>query len=202
MRPRRANPRSSLGAAGRLRCWRRSRARVPRPGSNRSHRGKGRRRAMGKEQCARSPPAARRMGPIDFDDLPERALLHIDSAPIIYCPRRSSAAWAALCAAVCRARQDGWTATLCRDHDHPRRGAGRSVASGRRGAGPALPRDIRILAARRARSRHRSERRAVTGFAPSRAGRGGAASALAINAAALVTQDRDFSRLRSLRVIS
>src|SRR5205807_9046554 len=41
-------------------------------------------RLMGEEQRRHDPEIARRMEPLEFEDLPEQALVLLDSAPIIY----------------------------------------------------------------------------------------------------------------------
>lgn len=116
------------------------------------------------------------MGPPALDDLPEQALLLIDSAPIIYVLeghpkfgtrfKRSSQAADDAFARRYRAILQSWQPI-------------------------ALDVDIAESAARLRVSLRLRLADAVQ-----------AASALAINAAALVTHDRDFSRVHSLKVIS
>ena len=65
------------------------------------------------------------MGPLDFADLPERALLLVDSAPIIYVLEAHPQLWRRLRAAVRCAR--GGKAALCGDNRYDCRGADRPV---------------------------------------------------------------------------
>jgi predicted nucleic acid-binding protein len=141
------------------------------------------------------------MGPIDFGDLPEQALLLIDSAPIIYVledhPRfgpRFAPLFAAHAAG--RLRFAVTTITVAEVLVGPLRAgddalAQRYCAILQSWQPIALDLEIAASAARLRASLRLGLADAVQ-----------AASALAINAAALVTHDRDFSRLRSLRIIS
>jgi predicted nucleic acid-binding protein len=141
------------------------------------------------------------MGPIDFDDLPERALLLIDSAPIIYVledhPQfgpRFAPLFAAHAAG--RLRFAVTTITVAEVLVGPLRAGDDALAQRYRvilesWRPIALDLEIAASAARLRASLRLGLADAVQ-----------AASALAINAAALVTHDRDFSRLRSLRIIS
>jgi predicted nucleic acid-binding protein len=141
------------------------------------------------------------MEPIAFGDLAERALLLVDSAPIIYTLEghpQFSPRFAPLFAAHAagRLRFAVTTVTIAEVLVGPLRAADEALARRYRtilGSWRmvALDGDIAEGAARlRAR------------FGLGLADAVQAASALAINAAALVTHDRDFSRLRSLRIIS
>ncbi len=141
------------------------------------------------------------MEPLDFSDLPKGAVLLIDSAPIIYVledhpklalrfrPLFEAPAEGLLSFAVT-------TITIAEVLSGPMRGGDealarryRSILESWRPVG--LDIDIAESAARLRASLRLSLADAVQ-----------AASALAINAAALVTHDRDFSRVRSLRILS
>jgi predicted nucleic acid-binding protein len=141
------------------------------------------------------------MGPIDFDDLPEQALLLIDSAPIIYVleghPQfgpRFAPLFAAHAAG--RLRFAVTTITVAEVLVGPLRAGDDALAQRYRAIleswqPVALDLEIAASAARLRASLRLGLADAVQ-----------AASALAISAAALVTHDRDFSRLRALRIIS
>jgi predicted nucleic acid-binding protein len=141
------------------------------------------------------------MGPIDFADLPERALLLIDSAPIIYVledhPQfrpRFAPLFAAHAAG--RLRFAVTTITVAEVLVGPLRAGDDALAQRYRvilESWRPIALDLEIAASA---ARLRASLR--LGLADALQ----AASALAINAAALVTHDRDFSRLRSLRIIS
>ena len=140
------------------------------------------------------------MGPLEFADLPEAALLLVDSPPIIYIledhPKMASRfrpLFEAHAAGRLRFAVTTITVTevltgplLARDDALARRY--RAILE----SWKTVPLDIDIAenAARLRASLRLKLADAVQ-----------AASALAINAAALVTYDRDFSRVRSLRVI-
>lgn len=140
------------------------------------------------------------MGPLEFADLPEAALLLVDSPPIIYIledhPKMASRfrpLFEAHAAGRLRFAVTTITVTevltgplLARDDALARRY--RAILE----SWQTVPLDIDIAenAARLRASLRLKLADAVH-----------AASALAINAAALVTYDRDFSRVRSLRVI-
>lgn len=140
------------------------------------------------------------MGPLEFADLPEAALLLVDSPPIIYIledhPKMASRfrpLFEAHAAGRLRFAVTTITVTevltgplLARDDALTRRY--RAILE----SWQTVPLDIDIAenAARLRASLRLKLADAVQ-----------AASALAINAAALVTYDRDFSRVRSLRVI-
>ena len=141
------------------------------------------------------------MGPIEFDDLPEQALLLIDSPPIIFVledhPQfgpRFAPLFAAHAAG--RLRFAVTTITVAEVLVGPLRAGDDALAQRYREILKswrpiALELEIAASAARLRASLRLGLADAVQ-----------AASALAINAAALVTHDRDFSRLRSLRIIS
>ena len=141
------------------------------------------------------------MGPIDFDDLPQRALLLIDSAPIIYVLEdhpQFGPRFAPLFAAHAAGRLHFavTTITVAEVLVGPLRAGDDALAQRYRvilesWRPVALDLEIAASAARLRASLRLGLADAVQ-----------AASALAINAAALVTHDRDFSRLRSLRIIS
>src|SRR6476659_1952186 len=141
------------------------------------------------------------MEPLDFGDLPEDALLLIDSAPIIYVleghPKfgtRFKPIFEAHAAG--RLRFAVTTITIAEVLTGPLQAADDALARRYRAILQswqpiALDVDIAESAARLRVSLRLKIADAVK-----------AASALAINAAALVTHDRDFSRVRSLRIIS
>ena len=140
------------------------------------------------------------MAPIDIADLPERALLLVDSAPIIYFleghPKlgpRFKPLFAAHEAG--RLRFAVTTITIAEVLTGPLRAGEDALARRYRAIleswrPVALDVDIAESAARLRASLRLALADAVQ-----------AASALTINAAALVTHDRDFSRVRTLRVI-
>jgi predicted nucleic acid-binding protein len=141
------------------------------------------------------------MEPLDFGDLPDEALLLIDSPPIIYILEdhpRFAPRFAPLFAAHA-ARQLRFavtTITVAEVLVGPLRAGDDALAERYRAIlqswqSVALDFDIAASAARLRASLRLGLADAVQ-----------AASALAINAAALVTHDRNFSRLRSLRIIS
>jgi predicted nucleic acid-binding protein len=141
------------------------------------------------------------MGPLVLDDLPEQALLLIDSAPIIYVleghPKfgtRFKPIFEAHAAG--RLRFAVTTITIAEVLTGPLQAADDALARRYRAILQswqpiALDVDIAESAARLRASLRLRLADAVQ-----------AASALAINAAALVTHDRDFSRVHSLKVIS
>jgi len=141
------------------------------------------------------------MESLDFGDLREEALLLIDSPPIIYIledhPQfgpRFAPLFAAHAAGKLRFAVT--TITVAEVLVGPLRAGDDALAQRYRAIlqswqPVALDTDIAASAARLRASLRLGLAEAVQ-----------AASALAINAAALVTHDRDFSRLRSLRIIS
>jgi predicted nucleic acid-binding protein len=141
------------------------------------------------------------MGPLAFDDLPEQALLLMDTAPIIYVleghPKlgpRFRPLFAAHAAG--RLRFAVTTITFAEVLTGPLQAADEALARRYRAILEswqlvALDADIAESAARLRASLRLKLADAVQ-----------AASALAVNAAALVTHDRDFSRVHSLRIIS
>jgi|SRR6185437_5234837 predicted nucleic acid-binding protein len=141
------------------------------------------------------------MEPLAFAELPEGALLLIDSAPIIYVleahPKFASRFGPLFEAhAAGRVRFAVTTITIAEVLTGPMKAGDETLA--------ALSRHSRNVAADRPRCGHRRkrsvdcERRCDWVWpTPSKA-----ASALAINAVALVTHDRDLSRVRVLRVLS
>lgn len=141
------------------------------------------------------------MEPLAFDDLPEDALVLIDSAPIIYVleghpkfgPRfrplfEAHAAGRLRFAITTVTIAEVLTGPL-RSHDDALARRYRAIFASWQSV--ALDIDIAESAARLCASLRLKLADAVQ-----------AASALAINAAALVTHDRDFSRVHALRVIS
>ena len=141
------------------------------------------------------------MGPVDIGDLPDQALLLIDSAPVIYFleghPKLGPYFKPLFEAhAVGKLRFAVTTITVCEVLTGPLRASDDAVARRYRAVLDSwqlvdLDADIAESAARLRASLRLKLADAVQ-----------AASALAINAVALVTHDRDFSRVRSLRVIS
>jgi predicted nucleic acid-binding protein len=141
------------------------------------------------------------MEPLAFDDLPEQALLLVDSAPIIYClegHRKLAPRFTPLFAAHARGRVRFavTTITIAEVLTGPLRAGDDALARRYRAILESWQLvefnvDIAESAARLRASLRLKLADAVQ-----------AASALAINAAALVTHDRDFSRVHSLRVIS
>jgi predicted nucleic acid-binding protein len=141
------------------------------------------------------------MEPLAFDDLPEQALLLIDSAPIIYLlenhpklARRFQPLFEAH--ATGRLRFAVTTITVAEVLTGPLREGHEALARRYRATlegwqAVELDIDIAESAARLRASLRLKLPDAIQ-----------AASALAINAAAIVTHDRDFSRVHSLRVIS
>jgi predicted nucleic acid-binding protein len=140
------------------------------------------------------------MEPLAFADLPDRALLLMDSAPIIYVlethPKFGSRFEPLFAAhAAGRLRFAITTITIIEVLTGPLQAANDALAQRYRAVLETwqlvdLDPEIAENAARLRASLRLGLADAVQ-----------AASALAINAAALVTHDRDFSRVRSLRVI-
>ena len=141
------------------------------------------------------------MEPLKIDDLPQGALLLIDSAPIIYVLEdhlKFASRFRPLfdAHAAGRLRFAVTTITIAEVLTGPMRAGDAALAQRYRAIFQswrpvALDVDIAESAARLRASLRLGLADAVQ-----------AASALAINAAALVTYDRDFSRLRSLRILS
>jgi predicted nucleic acid-binding protein len=140
------------------------------------------------------------MAPIDIADLPERALLLVDSAPIIYF-LEGHAKLGPRFKPLFEAHEAGrlrfavTTITIAEVLTGPLRAGEDALARRYRAIleswrPVALDVDIAESAARLRASLRLALADAVQ-----------AASALTINAAALVTYDRDFSRVRTLRVI-
>src|SRR5208282_6222064 len=141
------------------------------------------------------------MEPLDFADLPDQALLLLDSAPIIYLleahPKygpRFEPLFAAHAAG--RLRFSVTTVTIGEVLTGPLQAANEALARRYRAVLESWqPIELDVDIAESA-ARLRSSLRLRLADAVQ------AASALAVNAAALVTHDRDFSRVHSLRVIS
>ncbi|HVO02108.1 MAG TPA: PIN domain-containing protein [Candidatus Cybelea sp.] len=154
---------------------------------------------MGQEQPANAAQNARRMDPLG-PDLPEGALVLVDSAPIIYVleahprfGRRFQPFFEAHSAGHLRFAVT--TIAIAEVLTGPLQAGDEAVARRYRAvleSWQVIPLDLDIAesAARLRASVKLKMADAVQ-----------AASALAINAAALITHDRDFSRIRSLRVI-
>jgi predicted nucleic acid-binding protein len=141
------------------------------------------------------------MGPVEIGGLPERALLLLDSAPIIYFleghpelgPRFTPLFEAH---AAGRLRFAVTTITIAEIMTGPLRAADEALARRYRAileSWRVVELDVGIA---ESAARLRASLRLKLPDAVQ------AASALAINADALVTHDRDFSRVHSLRVIS
>jgi predicted nucleic acid-binding protein len=141
------------------------------------------------------------MEPIDLSDLPEQALLLMDSAPIIYVldahpllgPRFQPLFDAH---AIGRVRFAVTTVTMAEVLTGPLQAADEALARRYRAileSWEPIELDVDIA---EAAARLRASIRLKLADAVQ------AASAIAINAAALVTYDSDFSKVRSLRVIS
>jgi predicted nucleic acid-binding protein len=141
------------------------------------------------------------MGSLDIDGLPEQALLLIDSAPVIYFLEGHPTLgpyFAPLfdAHAASRVRFAVTTVAVCEVLTGPLRSNNDAIVRRYRAVFDSwqvvdLDADIAESAARLRASLRLKLADAIQ-----------AASALAINAAALVTRDRDFSRVRSLRIIS
>jgi predicted nucleic acid-binding protein len=141
------------------------------------------------------------MEPLELDDLPAQALLLIDTAPIIYFlegHRTLAARFRPLFAAHAadRLRFAVTTITIAEVLTGPLRAGDDALARRYRAILESWqPVELNVDIAESA-ARLRGSLRLKLADAVQ------AASALAINAAALVTHDRDFSRVRALRVIS
>ena len=141
------------------------------------------------------------MEPLAFADLPEGALLLIDSAPIIYVleahPRFASRFGPLFEAhAAGRVRFAATTITIAEVLTGPLKAGDEALARRYRAileSWRSIALDVGI-----AESAARLRGSLRLGLADAVQ----VASALAINAAALVTHDRDFSRVRSLRILS
>jgi len=141
------------------------------------------------------------MEPLAFDDLPEQALLLIDSSPIIYVledHRRFAARFRPLFEAhrAGRLRFAASTLTVAEVIAGPLQAGDEALARRYRAMLESWELiDLSVGIAESA-ARVRASLRLKLADAVQ------VATALAINAAALVTHDRDFARVRSLRVIS
>lgn len=141
------------------------------------------------------------MEPLNLADLPEHALLLVDSAPIIYFLEghaKLSSRFKPLfdAHAAGQFRFAVTTITVAEVLTGPLRAGDEALARRYRAileSWEVVPLDLDIA---ESAARLRATLRLKLADAAQ------AASALAINAAALVTHDRDFSRVRSLRVIS
>jgi predicted nucleic acid-binding protein len=141
------------------------------------------------------------MGPLEFDEVPDRALLLLDSAPVIYI-LESNPKFASRFRPLFAAQASG----RLRFAVTPITIAEVLIGPLQTGDKALMRRSRAILeswqlvefnvdiAESAARLRASLRLKLADAFQ--------AASALAINAAALVTHDRDFSRVRSLRIIS
>jgi predicted nucleic acid-binding protein len=141
------------------------------------------------------------MDPIELSDLPDQALLLLDSAPIIYVlerhPRFAPHFRPLFEAhAIGRIRFAVTTITIAEVLTGPLRAADEALTRRYR----AILESWRPIALDAGIAESAARLRASLRLRLADAVQ--AASALAINAAALVTHDRDFSRVRSLRIIS
>ena len=141
------------------------------------------------------------MEPIDIADLPEHALLLMDSAPIIYF-LESHPTWGPrfkpvfVAHAAARVRFAVTTVTVTEVLTGPLQAGDEALARRYRAileSWQCIDLDVGIA---ESAARLRASLRLKLPDAVQ------AASALAVNAAALVTHDRDFSKVKSLRVIS
>ena len=141
------------------------------------------------------------MGPLAFDDLPQGAVVLVDSAPVIYVLEghpKFGPRFKPLFAAgeTGRLRFAVTTTTIAETLTGPLQAGDEALARRYRAILEAWqPVALDIAIAERAAKLRASLRLKLPDAIQ-------VASALAINADALVTYDRDFSRLRSLRVIS
>jgi predicted nucleic acid-binding protein len=140
------------------------------------------------------------MEPLAFEDLPDQALLLMDSAPIIYVleghPKLGPRFKPLFEAHVARRlRFAVTTITIAEVLTGPLQAANEALARRYRAVLESWqPIELDVdIAESAARLRASLRLRLADAFQ--------AASALAINAAALVTHDRDFSRVHSLRII-
>ncbi len=141
------------------------------------------------------------MEPLDLRDLPEAALLLVDTPPIIYfleghprLARRFRPLFEAHAAG--RLRFAVTTITIAEVLTGPLGAADEALARRYRAILESWQPVVLDIDIAESAARLRASLRLKLADAVQ------AASALAINAAALVTHDRDFSRVRSLRVIS
>lgn len=141
------------------------------------------------------------MEPLNLADLPEHALLLVDSAPIMYFLEGHAKLGSRFkplfdAHAAGQFRFAVTTITVAEVLTGPLRAGDEALARRYRAileSWEVVPLDLDI-------AESAARLRATLRFKLADAAQ--AASALAINAAALVTHDRDFSRVRSLRVIS
>ena len=141
------------------------------------------------------------MEPLKFEDLPEQALLLVDSAPIIYV-LEGHRTFGPRFKPIFEAHADGRlrfavsTIAIAEVLTGPLQAGDEALARRYRAileSWRPIPLDLDIA---ESAARLRASLRLKLADAVQ------AASALAIDAAALVTHDRDFSRVRSLRVIA
>ena len=140
------------------------------------------------------------MDPLNADDLPDGALLLMDSAPIIYVLEQHpklATRFVALFEAQANGRLNFavTTVAIAEVLTGPLRNGDEALASRYRAvleSWNVIPLDVPIA---------ESAARLRASFGLKLPDAVQAASALAVNAAALVTHDRDFSRIRSLHVI-
>jgi predicted nucleic acid-binding protein len=141
------------------------------------------------------------MGPLDFTDLPQDALVLVDSAPIIYVLEdhpKFAPRFIPLFEAHAgnRVQFAVTTITIAEVLTGPMKAGDDALARRYR----AILESWRVVALNVDIAENAARLRASLRLGLADAVQ--VASALAINAAALVTHDRDFSRVRSLRVVS
>jgi predicted nucleic acid-binding protein len=141
------------------------------------------------------------MGPLEIDDLPDQALLLLDSAPIIYFLEghaKLGLRFAPLFEAHAAGRVQFavTTVSVCEVLTGPLKSGDDAVVRRYR----AILDSWRVIDLDADIAESAARLRASLGLKLADSIQ--AASALAINAAALVTHDRDFSRVRSLKIMS
>lgn len=139
------------------------------------------------------------MEPISLEELPENALLLVDSAAIIYV-LEDHPEFCGTQVGIRGTRR--WAGTTCSHHPDSRRSTDRTFECWRRSPRGALPGHAEIVV--RSRFGCGDCRKCGTTSAACKlklADAVQAASTLTVGADALVTHDRDFSSLRDLRVL-
>ena len=156
---------------------------------------------MGQEQPAYAARLARRMGPLNLTGLADNALLLVDTPPVIYF-LEGHAKFAARFKPLFEQHASGrfrfatTTITVAGVLTGPLKTGDEALARRYR----AILESWDIVPLNTGIAESAARLRAAFGLKLADAVQ--AASALAINAAALVTHDRDFSRVRSLRILS
>lgn len=141
------------------------------------------------------------MGALEFDDLPDQALLLLDSAPIIYA-LEGHPKFGPRFAPLFQAHADGrllfavTIITIAEVLTGPLQAGDDALAQRYRAVLESWRPVVLDSAIAESAARLRASLKLRLADAVQ------AASALAVNAAALVTHDRDFSRVKSLRILS